>query len=79
MYIPALKVLHKYPHCMPKMQIDKGGIKFIMNGSNVMCPGLTSEGGHMDQVEAGAYVGVYAEGKEHCMAIGITKMSTEEM
>jgi len=33
----------------------------------------------MDQVEAGTYVGIYAEGKEHCMAIGITKMSTDEI
>ena len=64
---------------MPKMQLDKGGIKFILNGSNCMCPGLTSEGGYMDDVEKNVYVGVYAEGKEHAMAIGLTKMSTAEM
>ena len=29
---------------MPKMQIDKGGIKFIIGGANVMVPGLTSPG-----------------------------------
>ena len=50
-YIPSLRNLHKYPWIMPKMQVDKGGIKFILNGSNVMCPGLTSEGGHLDDVE----------------------------
>ena len=33
------------------MQIDKGGIKFIINGANVMAPGLTSPGGKMEDVE----------------------------
>jgi len=29
------------------MQCDKGAIKHIFSGSNVMAPGLTSEGGKM--------------------------------
>ena len=45
------------------MQIDKGGIKFIINGANVMCPGLTSAGGKMDEVPENTVVGIYAEGK----------------
>ncbi len=31
------------------------------------------------QVEADTAVAIYAEGKEHAMAIGLTKMSTKEM
>jgi len=31
------------------------------------------------QAEAGEPVAIYGEGKEHAMAIGITKMSTKEM
>lgn len=31
------------------------------------------------QVDAGAPVAIYAEGKEHAMAVGITKMSTKDM
>lgn len=31
------------------------------------------------QVEAGTAVAIYAEGREHAMAIGFTQMSTEEM
>lgn len=30
------------------MQCDKGAIKFILSGANVMCPGLTSKGGIID-------------------------------
>ena len=41
-----------------------------------MAPGLTSPGGKMDEVEAETVVGIYAEGKEHALAIGITKLST---
>ena len=43
--IPHLKTLHKFPWMMKHVQCDKGGIKHIIGGSNVMVPGLTSEGG----------------------------------
>jgi predicted RNA-binding protein (TIGR00451 family) len=38
------------------MQIDKGGIRFIMNGADVMCPGLTSAGGVMCEAGPGDVV-----------------------
>lgn len=34
------------------MQVDKGAIKFILSGANVMCPGLTSPGARMTHVES---------------------------
>lgn len=37
---------------MPHMQVDKGAIKFILSGANIMCPGLTSPGAKMTKVEA---------------------------
>ena len=51
------------------MQADKGAIKFIMDGANIMCRGLTSPGGEMDDVPEGAVVAVYAEGKQHALAV----------
>jgi len=48
--IPTLRLLHKCKcvFCQYKkklkMQIDKGGLKFIFGGANVMAPGLTSAG-----------------------------------
>lgn len=49
----------------------------------MMCPGLTSAGGYLPPAEheipADALVAVHAEGKEHAVAVGITKLSTEEM
>eukprot|EP01138_Halocafeteria_seosinensis_P005360 gb/GECG01005479.1/.p1 GENE.gb/GECG01005479.1/~~gb/GECG01005479.1/.p1 ORF type:complete len:147 (+),score=12.55 gb/GECG01005479.1/:1-441(+) len=45
---PTLKLLHKYPFFMPSLQVDKGAIKFIFSGADIMCPGLTSKGGKCD-------------------------------
>ena len=42
-----------------------------MSGSNVMAPGLTSEGAKMtDDLEEGHPVAITAEGKKHAMGIG---------
>ena len=43
-------------------------------------PGFTSKGGNLPvEVDVGEPVAIYAEGKEHCMALGITTMSTAEI
>ena len=79
-YFPTLKLLHKYPDCMPKLRVDKGAIKFVFGGANIMCPGLTSPGAVMhDDVPEDTPVAIYAEGKEHALAVGITKMSTADI
>lgn len=41
------------PDIMKKLQVDRGAIKFVLAGANIMCPGLTSPGGVLD-VEVGA-------------------------
>eukprot|EP00882_Tetradesmus_deserticola_P011551 GHRQ01012218.1.p1 GENE.GHRQ01012218.1~~GHRQ01012218.1.p1 ORF type:complete len:184 (+),score=29.86 GHRQ01012218.1:169-720(+) len=43
-WFPTLRILHQYPHMMPKLRTDKGAIKFVLSGANIMCPGLTSAG-----------------------------------
>lgn len=79
-FYPTLKLLHKYPTMMNRMQTDKGAIRFVLGGANIMCPGFTSKGGNMPvELEAEQPVAIYAEGKEHAMAIGLTKMSTEQI
>ncbi|KAI8823452.1 PUA-like domain-containing protein [Fimicolochytrium jonesii] len=79
-YYPTLKLLHKYPDIMTKVQIDRGAIKFVLSGANIMCPGLTSKGGRLgDDLEVDAPVAVLAEGKEHALALGVMKMSSKEI
>ena len=46
-FYPTLKLLHKFPNMMQKMQVDKGAIRFILSGANIMCPGFTSPGGNL--------------------------------
>jgi malignant T-cell-amplified sequence len=47
------------------MQCDKGAIKHIFSGSNVMAPGLLSEGGKfIEGLPVNAPIAVMAEGKE---------------
>ncbi|TFK72162.1 hypothetical protein BDN72DRAFT_869612 [Pluteus cervinus] len=80
---PTLRILHKYPYILPKVQIDRGAIRFLLAGAPMMCPGLTSRGGYLPPPDAalpaGAPVAIHAEGKEHAVGIGITKLGTEEI
>lgn len=79
-WFPTLRLLHQYPDMMPRLRADKGAIKFVLSGANIMCPGLTSPGATIhDEVDADTPVAIYAEDKEHAMAVGFTKMSTQEM
>lgn len=64
------------------MTVDEGAIPFILGGANIMCPGLTNPGGRMPEdevLEKGRGVIIFAEGKEHAIACGIMKLSSEEI
>ena len=79
--IPHLKLLHKYPMLLPTCQVDKGGIKHLISGADVMIPGMTSEGGKLptEKEIPRNLVAVLCEGLENAMAIGQMQMSAEEM
>ena len=44
------------PYILPWQQVDKGAIRFVLSGANIMCPGLTSPGAKMTPVAKGAVV-----------------------
>ena len=71
------------PFVLPVVGIDRGAIRFLLQGAHMMCPGMTSKGGYLPPAEsdlpAGTPVALHAEGKEHAVGIGILKLSTEEM
>ena len=65
---------------MTPQQVDKGAIKFVLSGANVMAPGLTKvPGGKITKCGKDKIVAIMAEGKQHALAIGITKMTSDEM
>lgn len=79
-FYPTLRLLHKLGDFMPILQIDEGAIKFVINGANLMCVGITSKGGKIpESLPADTPVQINAEGKEYPLAVGITKMSTDDM
>lgn len=107
-FVPTLRLLHQFPDMLPKYRVDRGAIRFVLSGANIMAPGLTSAGGAMDDVPADTVVvsarartttraihpslahargracsaraqGIFAEGKEHALAIGVTLLSTKEI
>jgi PUA domain protein len=69
-YYPTLHLLHKCkckklihslmhnvdPFLLPQMQVDRGAIKYVLSGANIMSPGLTSPGGKMVDVPEGTAV-----------------------
>ncbi|EEB05888.2 RNA-binding protein Tma20 [Schizosaccharomyces japonicus yFS275] len=78
--IPSLRLVHKCPDAFPQVCVDRGAIKFVLSGANIMIPGLTSATGDLpDDIPKDVFVVVMAEGKEAATAIGYTKMSAQEM
>mmetsp|Transcript_10436 Transcript_10436/g.15498 ORF Transcript_10436/g.15498 Transcript_10436/m.15498 type:complete len:188 (-) Transcript_10436:2221-2784(-) len=79
--LPTLKFVHKYPDLpWTKVTVDKGAIPFVLGGANIMCPGLTNPGGEIeDGLQKGQAVIIMAEGKEHAIAVGKLKISSEDI
>ena len=79
-YYPVLALLHKYPNILPHQQVDRGAIKFVLSGANIMCPGLTSPGARLTEgLPEGSIVAIMCEGKEHAVAVGYMNMSSEDI
>lgn len=80
--IPSLKLVHKFPEAYPTVQVDRGAIKFVLSGANIMCPGLTSPGAKLPSapgLEEGTIVVINAENKDSALAVGKLMMSTEDI
>ncbi|KWU41636.1 hypothetical protein RHOSPDRAFT_22610, partial [Rhodotorula sp. JG-1b] len=82
-FYPTLKVLHRFPDMLPRVGVDRGAIKFVLAGANIMCPGMTSPTGYLPpssaNIPSDSPVAVHAYGKEHALAIGLLAMSTDEI
>lgn len=79
-YTPTLRVLHRFPNMMKTITVDEGAIKFILNGANVMCPGIVRTDGKLDDsMPAGTPVAIYALGKKHACGIGVLTIPSSEI
>lgn len=85
-FLPTLHILHQYPALLPSVQVDRGAIRFLISGANVMAPGLTSAGGRLPQadkgekpLDAGSTVAIRCQGKENEVSVGKLQLPTEEI
>ncbi|BAM79873.1 similar to PUA domain containing RNA binding protein MCT-1 [Cyanidioschyzon merolae strain 10D] len=77
---PTLRLLHAYPFMLPWVQVDRGAIRHVLRGANVMCPGLTSPGGYVPpELAADQVVAVMAEGKARALAVGRMLLSVAQV
>lgn len=80
MWLPTVRFIQKYPDLLPKLQVDRGAIPFVLKGASVMTVGITSPGGKIfSAIPEKTVVAIFAEDKESPIAVGITTISTEEM
>ncbi len=59
-----------------RVTVDEGALKFIMNGADVMKPGIVFAD---ERIKEGDFVYVTVEGKESPIAVGIALYSADEM
>jgi PUA domain protein len=79
-YLPHLKLLHQYPFILPRVQCDIGGCRYVISGANVMCQGLTSAGGSLDDdIKVGDVVAIHVEGKKLAVGVGLCTMAPKEI
>ena len=74
-YFPSLKDSWILPS-RPTVTVDSGAVKFVVNGANVMRPGITKIDGHF---ASGDIVVVNEEKYGKAIAVGLAKMSESEM
>lgn len=61
-------------------QVDKGALRPLLGGANMMSPGFISKGGSIvHPAEAGSVVAIMVEGKENAAAVGVTLLSDTEV
>ena len=73
--VPTLKFLQEN-NCLKKITVDMGAVKFVVNGADVMRPGIV-------EIEEGIskedFVAVIDKNNKKPLAVGIALYSSEEM
>lgn len=59
--VPHLKLLHRYPEMLPKQVVDVGAVGPLLNGSDVMAPGLLTAVAQLNPVTG---AGIFSPGSQ---------------
>jgi PUA domain protein len=71
--VPTLHLMQSENDLLKKITVDMGAIKFVINGADIMRPGIVQID---DGIDVGSYVVVVDEKNSKPIAIGIAKMDT---
>jgi PUA-domain protein len=74
--LPTLHALLRGVISIPTVTVDMGAVRFVINGADIMRPGITkiAEG-----IASGSVVAIVDERHGKPLAVGVSKMSTEEL
>jgi PUA domain protein len=61
---------------LPQVTVDMGAVRHVVNGADIMRPGITNID---DGIEVGSVVAIVDERHGKPLAIGISKLNTEDM
>jgi PUA-domain protein len=71
--IPTLHLMQTHLDLLKKITVDMGAIKFVINGADIMRPGIVQI---EDGIGAGDYIVIIDEKNSKPIAIGIAKLDT---
>jgi len=74
-WVPSLHALLKYTGLLPKVVVDKGAIKFVVNGADIMRPGVV----RCDDFENNSFVVIVDETYGKPLAVGRTLFSSDDL
>src|SRR3989338_9415160 len=74
-WIPTLKLLQK-KELLKKITIDMGAVKFIVNGADVMRPGIVEI---EDGIQKDDFIVIIDQNNKKPLAVGIALFNSEEM
>lgn len=74
--VPTLKVVLQNPTILPQITVDMGAVKFIVNGADVMRPGIT----HIPEtIQKGDLVVVIDQNNKKPLVVGIALFDAADM
>ncbi len=75
-FFPTLHALLKSMVSVPKVTVDMGAVRFVVNGADIMRPGVVAVD---DSVRENSVVAIVDQNHGKPLAVGISKMNAEEM
>jgi PUA-domain protein len=74
--IPTIHALLEGKVTLPQVTVDMGAVRYVVNGADIMRPGITKID---DGIQVGSVVAIVDERHGKPLAIGISKLNSDDM